>query len=157
MGGFVRDTTTRDVLHLWNRRFRNDGSLQEMVEIQKEFEVFSSKHSLRQTFRLLHIVPSEVDERRGWSVFLDRLRSYASDQKGVNGHDRIVKAYKQNLESRAPLPVYATTHRHADDKRLTVTHGRPIAYEDQDYIVISIPTKPRTKTGRAAAKKRSRR
>src|SRR5262245_49292932 len=99
MGGFVRDTTTRDVLHLWNRRFRNDGSLQEMVEIQKEFGVFSPKHSLRQAFQVLNIVPAEADERRGWFVFLDRLKSYASDQEGVNGHDRIVGAYKENLES----------------------------------------------------------
>ena len=156
MGGFVRDTTTKDVLHRWSNRFRNDGSLQEMVEIQKEFGVFSRKYTLRQAFRLLHIVPNEVDERRGWLVFLDRLRSYASDQDGVNGHDRIVKAFQENLEGRRPLPVYATTHRHADDKRVTVTRSHPIAHEDQEYVVISIPTKPvaAAKSAGAARKKR---
>lgn len=154
MGGFIRDTTTFDVLHVWSSRFRNDGSLQEMVEIQKEFRIFSKGYSLRQAFRLLHIVPDEIEERRGWLVFLDRLKSYASDQGGANGHDRIVKAHRENLASRTPLPIYATTHRHADDKKVTVTRGRPVAHEDQDYLVISIPTKP---VGRRSRRKRKKR
>jgi hypothetical protein len=143
MGGFVKDGTTGDVFHLWNSRLRNDGSLQEMVVIQKEFAVFSEKYSLKQALRILHIVPDDIAERRGWFTFLDYLKRYPSDQDGVTGHDRIVRALQENLEGDAPSPVYIATHRAADNDRVTVTGSqRPIVYEDQQYLVISIPTTP---------------
>jgi hypothetical protein len=75
-------------------------------------------------------------------AFLDGLRGYPSDRDGVNGHDRILQAYKENLESATPLPVHHTYHRSADDRRVLVTQGRPVIYEDQDYVVISLPTIP---------------
>ena len=64
----------------------------------------------------------------------------------MSGHDRIVKAYQENLESAAPLPVHTTTHRLADDRRILVTRGNPIIYETQEYLTISIPTKPAAKS-----------
>src|SRR5262245_57572822 len=111
MGGFIAHTTTRNVTHQLNERFSGGGPLGEMVEIQKEFKIFSNKYSLRQAFRLLHIVPANFEERRGWFLFLDRLKRYDSDQKGVSGHDRIVRAYQENLESKKPLPIFITDHR----------------------------------------------
>ncbi len=62
--------------------------------------------------------------------------------EGVNGHDRIVKAYQENLEGGRPLPVFITDHRDAEDKRVKVSQTRPIVLEEQEYIVISIPTSP---------------
>jgi hypothetical protein len=157
MGGFMAHATTHDVTHQLNNRFRSGAPLNEMTEIQKEFGIFSREHSLRQTFRLLHIVPADFEERRGWFVFLDRLKRYPSDIKGVSGHDRIVQAHQQNLESKKPLPVFTTDHRAADDARVTVTRGKPIVFEDQEYLIISIPTKPITKPARTARAKRARR
>ena len=151
MGGFVKDVTAGDVFHEWNRRFRMDGPLQEMVAIQKEFGVFSEKYSLQQAFRILNIAPHDLSERRGWFTFLDYLKRYPSDQDGVTGHDRIVRVIKDNLESDAPVPVYIATHRSADNNRVTVTpSNRPIAYEDQQYLVISIPTMPAPPPPRAS-------
>jgi hypothetical protein len=146
MGFFVSDNAATEVGYRWRSRFRNGGPLQEMVVIHKEFGLFSGKYSLKQALRILHIVPNDFDERRRWFVFLDKLKDYASDQEGVSGHDRIMKAYRENLESDAPVPVYTTTHRAADDKRVTVTRSRPILHEEQDYIVISIPTTPGSKS-----------
>ena len=110
--------------------------------IQKEFSVFSERYSLKQAFRILHIVPADFTERRFWFVFLEALKNYKSDQDGVNGHDRIREAHKGNLESPRPQPVYTTTHRLADDPRVKVSQGYPIIYETQEYLTISIPTKP---------------
>jgi hypothetical protein len=157
MGAFVKDTATADVLHQLRHRFRHDGPLQEMVATQKDLGVFSEKHSLKQIFRALHLVPADIAERADWFKYLDLLKRFRSDKEGVNGHDRIREAYKENLESRSPLPVHWSTHLAADDKRVTVTRGRPIPHENRDYLVVSVPTEPRTEDGaprkKAAARK----
>ena len=158
MGIAISDFSTADMLFQLNTRFGPGHPLKEMVVIQKEFKVFSSKYSLKQAFRVLHVVPVDFLERRRWLVFLDLLKKYASDQKGVSGHDRIRGAYQDNLESKKPLPVYTTTHLMSKDRRVRVTRGQPIIYEKQSYLVISIPTLPKEdgQAARAAKKKRSR-
>lgn len=150
MGVYITDTTTSEVLYQLNYRFSPGDPLREMVVIQKEFGVFSDKYSLKQAFRVLHIVPDDFKARRFWFKFLDALRNYTSDQGGLNGHDRVVRAYKENLESKTPLPVYTATHQVAANKRVTVTKGRPIIYETQEYLIISIPTIPADESERAA-------
>src|SRR4051794_21353422 len=115
MGGFVKDSTAGDVFHDWNSRFRDDIPLQEMVALHREFGLFSGKYTLRQALRVLNVVPREHGERKGWLTFLDYVRRYPSDQEKVNGHDRIMRTYKTNLESRSPVPVHVTTHRADDD------------------------------------------
>jgi len=142
MGDMILDSTTAHILYQLNTRFGAGDPLKEMVAIQKEFAVFSSKYSLQQAYRILHIVPKDFRQRRLWFRFLDTLKDYPSDRSGVSGHDRIVAAYRDNLESREPLPVHTTTHLAKDDERVTVKRGRPIVYEKQDYLVISIPTIP---------------
>jgi hypothetical protein len=142
MGAYITDTSTADVLFQLNNRFASGAALDEMVTIQQEFRVFSEGYTLKQAFRVLHIVPADFTERRFWFVFLEALKNYSSDVDGVSGHDRIVNAYKENLESDHPLPVHTTTHKLSDDKRIIVTRGQPIIYETQEYLIISIPTKP---------------
>jgi hypothetical protein len=162
MGEFVkRQQTTGEVLHNINRRFAPGEPLQEMVQIQKEFQVFSSKHSLQQSYRLLNVGPSDYTERPGVNRALERLKLVPSDVNGVNGHDRIVKARQENLESSQPLPMFNKTHKGTDDKRVIVTRGKPIPHEDQEYMIISIPTKQSksipTPVTRPAAPKRTTR
>jgi len=159
MGNLVKQQKTpNEVLHQLNSRFAPGEPLKEMAGIQKEFQVFSQKNSLQQAYRLLNIVPSDYDERQLYYRYLDRLKKVPSDQPGVNGHDRIVKARQENLESGSPLPMYTKTHRQADDKRVTVTRGKPIPHEDQEYMVIStpaVPSKPIATPGtRSAGSKR---
>jgi hypothetical protein len=158
MGIAISDFSTADMLFQLNSRFGPGYPLREMVAIQYDFKVFSSDYSLKQAFRILHIVPTDFQERRRWFVFLDLLKKYISDQKGVSGHDRIRSAYQDNLESKKPLPVYTTTHLMSKDRRVTVTRGQPIIYEKQAYLVISIPTLPKDEgqAARAAKKRRGR-
>ena len=156
MGIAISDFSTADILFQLNTRFGPGHPIKEMVAIQKDFKVFSSKYSLKQAFRVLHIVPADFLERRRWLVYLELLKKYESDQKGVSAHDRIRSAYQDNLESKTPLPVYTTTHLLSKDRRVKVTQGQPIIYETQSYLVISIPTlaKEKGQAARAAKKRR---
>jgi hypothetical protein len=141
MGSFVkRPQTTGEVVHNLNKRFAPGEPLQEMVQIQKEFQVFSSKYSLQQAYRLLNVGPEDYSERPGVNRALERLKLVPSDLDGVNGHDRIVKARQENLESSHPLPMFNKTHKGSEDKRVTVTRGKPLPHEDQEYMIISMPT-----------------
>jgi hypothetical protein len=143
MGGLVkRQSTPGEILHKVNTRFAPGEPLKEMVQIQKEFQVFSPKNSLQQACRVLGLGPTDHDERALYYKYLDRLKRVPSDLPGINGHDRIVKARQENLESSSPLPMYNKTHRAADDKRVTVSRGKPIPHENQEYLVVSIPTVP---------------
>jgi hypothetical protein len=142
MGVYITDTNTADVLFQLNNRFAPGPALEEMVTIQQEFRVFSEDYTLKQAFRALHIVPGDFTERRFWFVFLEALKNYISDVDGVSGHDRIINAYRENLESDHPLPVHTTTHKLSDDRRILVSRGQPIIYDAQEYLIISIPTKP---------------
>jgi hypothetical protein len=143
MGNLVKQQLTpHEILHKVNTRFAPGAPIQEMAQIQKEFQVFSPKNSLQQACRVLNLGPTDHGERALYFKYLDRLKRVPSDLPGVNGHDRIVKARQENLESSAPLPMYNKTHRAADDQRVTVTRGKPIPHEEQEYIVISIPSVP---------------
>jgi hypothetical protein len=153
MGDFVKDGTVADIQHQRNKRFRSGQPLQEMVQIHREFGLFSGKYSLRQATLILNIVPTDPDERSRVFIFLDKLKEYASDIDGMSGHDRILKAYRDNLESETPFPVHHAYHRYTDDRRVTVTRSRPIVYEDQEYLVISLPTRPATRPSSSEEKK----
>src|ERR1700679_1066346 len=96
MGMAIKDSTTLDILVQLNRRFEPEG-LTELVALQIEFQVFSAKHGLKSSFALLGIVPQDWSERRRWYRFLDLLKTYPSDLAGVSGHDRIIKAFVDDL------------------------------------------------------------
>src|SRR3954447_6683206 len=157
MGMAISDITTADVLYQLNNRFAPGDALKEMVAIQKEFEVFSERYSLSQTFRVLHIVPADFKERRLWFLFLDGLRQYKSNHNNDNGHDGIRNAYQQNLESDTPLPVFMTTHRAEQENMVVLINiGQPIIYETQDYLTISIPIIPVSLSERAERRRRAK-
>jgi hypothetical protein len=141
MGALIKDSTTLDILVQLNRRFDAE-ALQEMVMLQKEFGVFSSKHSLQQSFALLGIVPADWSERKRWYKFLEHLKTYPSDLSDVNGHDRVVKAFKDGLEAAEPIPLSIVCHSAEDDRRVTVTNGRPVVFSLDTHSMISIPTTP---------------
>src|SRR5260370_26298634 len=102
MGGYVMDDTVHEIQHQRNSRFRSGYRLQEMVQIHKQFGLYTGKYSLRQASQILNIVPSDPGERRRVFIFLDKLKEYASDIAGMSGHYRILKAYRDNLESATP-------------------------------------------------------
>ena len=144
MGRVIQDSSSQDVLYQLNKRFEPGEALEEMVVLQREFEIFSPSHSLSHSFALLNIGPAVPLERRRFYQFADvDLRSYASDLAEVDGHARIVRALQEDLASAMPLPVYFLCHLSRDDPRVVVTQGRPLIFSLQEYVVISIPTTPR--------------
>jgi hypothetical protein len=157
VGGAIKDSTTLDILVQLNKRFDVD-AIPEMVALQKEFKIFSAKHSLRQSFALLGIVPADQAERTRWYRFLDELLgTYKSDLANVNGHDRVVKAFKDDLAAAQPLPVFFRVHLASEDPRVTVTQGPAVIFSSVTYSIVSIPTIPASlarQQGAEAAKKR---
>src|ERR1700728_298085 len=73
VGEITRDDTVAEIQYQMNRRFAPGEPLQEMVAIQKEFGIFSDRYSLRQAYRLLHIVPRDFRERERYFKYLDLL------------------------------------------------------------------------------------
>lgn len=109
MGRMIQDDTTRDVLDLLNKRF-GPGGIMEMVELQKEFDIFSPNHPLEQSFRLIGIEPADRAERKRWYTFLGTLKDYPSDQPNVSGYKRVVQAFRQALTQGPYLPVLVSVH-----------------------------------------------
>ncbi|CAL79738.1 hypothetical protein BRADO6086 [Bradyrhizobium sp. ORS 278] len=87
-------------------------------------------------------MPQDWTERRRWYRFLEHLRTYPSDIAGVNGHDRVIRAFKDDLESEKPLPVSIVCHSAAQDPRVTVSNGRPVVFSLETHVIVSIPTTP---------------
>jgi hypothetical protein len=142
MGFVIQDSTTASVLDQLNKRFAPN-ELNEIAALQKAFKIFSPKHTLRQSFALLGIVPADAAERQRWYYFLDsQLPTYPSDLLDVNGHDRVVQALRDAFEATHPLPVNFRVHLKADDPRVTQVQGRAIIYSFVQYSIISIPTVP---------------
>jgi type III secretory pathway lipoprotein EscJ len=142
MGRMIHDSTTSDVLGQLNDRFGPD-ELAEMIALQNEFKIFSDKHTLRQSFALLGIVPADPLERKRWYRFLDeQLPTYPSDVTGVYGDARVVKAFRDALGGAHPLPVFFTVHLKSDDPRVTVAPGHPVVFSLVTYSVVSIPIVP---------------
>jgi hypothetical protein len=141
MGAFVKDHSVPGMHARMNSRFAPGDPLNEMVALQKEFQIFSLKHSLRKSFALLHIAPDFADEREGFSKYYDWLkRKSGSDIRGMNGHDRIITVIKNELESKKPLPIYFTSHL-ATPRNIKVLSSvkAPLHFSSQKYRTISLP------------------
>jgi hypothetical protein len=148
MGLVIMDSTTLDVLSKLNKRFGPD-DIVEMVDLQKEFRIFSSDHLLEDSFKLLGIVPCDRVERDRWLKFLGKLKDYESDLPDVNGYNRVILAFEQaltvtpHIPPRPALPVFVDVHAMEKDPRVTFTlEGLPLIFSVQPYRVLSIPTKP---------------
>lgn len=142
MGGFVKDSTALSILVQINARFGAGEPIIEMAALQKEFQIFSPKHSLQKSFALLNIAPPPGTERERWYNYLHKLRTYSSDKSGVNGHDRIVSAIQSNLDSAHPLPMRLVVHSASQSKAVKVGIETPVIFSKQKYVVISVPTAP---------------
>jgi hypothetical protein len=143
MGISVSDSATRDVIAQLNARFEAGDAITEMVALQDRFKIFSSQHGLYDSWLVLGIKASDPAERSRWRKWTEEtLRGYASDMEGVNGHDRLVKAFQENLESKTPLPMYYKHHMHADNPKVMVSRGQGPAFSTADHIVMSIPITP---------------
>lgn len=145
MGGLVSDSATRDVIAQINGRFEAGDAIAEVVALQDKFKIFSSEHGLYDSWLVLGIKASDPPERERWRKWTEvTLRSYASDMNGVNGHDRLVKAFQENLESKTPLPMYYVHHMHSDNPKVMVSRAKGPAFSTADHVVMSIPITPKS-------------
>jgi hypothetical protein len=154
----IQDDTTLDVLAKLNRRF-GPGGIKEMVELQKEFKIFSFDHTLEDSFRLLGIVPCDRVERDRWFKFLGKLKDYKSDVPKLTGYQRVIAAFEQALIPVLQIPVgvvnpplHVTVHPMKEDQRVTFAmQGHPLIFTTQSYRILSIPTKPASEAKHEAA------
>ena len=154
MGFAIGDDDTIDMLALLNKRF-GPGAIEEMTRLQEEFGIFSSSHSLEDSFELLGIMPCGFVERNRWFDFLGTLKDYPSDVPNMNGYKRVIAAFEKTLTlvKGGTPPLHVTTHRMKDDPRVTFSlEGLPLNFTTQSYRILSIPTKPATVAKQEAAK-----
>jgi hypothetical protein len=144
MGALVGDSATGDVIAQINARFEAGDAIREMGALQKEFNIFSPDHSLYDSWLLLNIKASDPRERKRWRDWAEDYmkKKVSSDLEGVNGHDRLVMAYQENLESKRPLPMFYKQHLAKEDPRVLVFKGQGPLYSVVEHIVTSIPIKP---------------
>jgi hypothetical protein len=143
MGISVSDSATRDVIAQINARFEAGEAIEEMVALQGEFKIFSPDHSLYQSWLLLNIKASDPAERSRWKHWTEvYLKTLSSDMAGVNGHDRLVKAYQDNLEGSKPLPMFYRHHLHNHNDQVVVSIDKGPLFSTADHVVTSIPIIP---------------
>ena len=119
MGGFVPDINVAGLFEQLNLRFGPNDAITEMLNLQREFDVFSKEHSLEYSFGLLNLAPgNHWGHRRGWYKYLNSLKQLPSDKDGQNGHDRVISALRDHLGKDQPIPVHFTSHDSNKDNRV---------------------------------------
>jgi len=152
MGAFMKehDIYVGSLQEKLNLRFApnlgagSNHGLQEMIALQKEFEIFKEGRKFETSMAVLNVTgsaSSEVKDR--FHRYLGSLRRAKSNVGRLNGDAAIVKAVVANLNAKKPLPVYFELHdltASADSNRVIITdRARPLFYMKQDYLVISLP------------------
>lgn len=141
MGGLVEDAYVAGMLGALNLRFAPGDGIKEMAALQKEFDIFSGKHSFRDVLRLLNIGPAENwSQRRGWYKYLESLDKMDSDKAGQKAGAKIVAALRKHLTSTAPAPVYFTAHSSGKNPNVVIKErDKPLVYSTVEYLTISLP------------------
>lgn len=122
----------------------NFGGVEEMVALQKEFEVFKEGRRFRSSIAVLNLTGAcNLETKNLFFDYLASLRGVKSNIAGQSGDAAIVKALVRNLAAKKPLPVYFALHDMNESKennRVIITDkARPLFYMNQDYLVISLP------------------
>jgi len=167
MGFFMKehDVYVDTMLDELNRRFapphgtkEQHGGIAEMVELQKEFQIFKEGRSFRTSASALHLGGSANHEvKNRFYRYLTNLRRQKSNVAGQNGDVAIISALIKNLAAAKPLPVYFDYHDmrgEGDSKGVRITpKGRPLFYLNVDYLWISLPMQPMDAASAKAAAK----
>ena len=133
------------------------GGIDEMVALQKEFKIFKKGRSFKTSCAVLNLGARNNEVKNRWQALLGNLAKHDSNVKGQNGDAAIVAAIMKNLASKAPLPVFFTSHDMRGAKENTevkiTAKSRPVHYLEQDYLSISLPMQPVSAAGKTGAKK----
>ena len=128
----------------------------EMVALQKEFKLFKKGRSFKMSCAALNLGARNNEVKNLWQNLLGNLYRHGSNKKGLDGDAAIVDALIKNLASKAPLPVFFTSHDMRGDKANTevkiIDKSQPIHYLEQDYLTISIPMQPISAVKKSATK-----
>lgn len=156
MGAFMLDDDIYigSLLEMLNLRFgryesgNTPDGINEIQAIQKEFRIFEEGRPLMHSLRALGVGGLwNPSMKNRWLDLLNWLDKVDSQTPSLKGGPAIVRELIKHLESEKPEPVYFKAHdsRKGDlIERVRITKGRPVFYMNQDYLVISIPMKPRT-------------
>ena len=134
------------------------GGIEEMAELQKEFQIFKAGRAFATSAAALHLGGGANHEAKNrFYTYLRHLRRVPSNVKGKTGDAAIVAALLKNLESKKPLPVYFGHHDMRGDGAakgvIIKDKARPLFYMDRDYLWISFPGQPVPAAANKASKK----
>ncbi|MEO6972807.1 MAG: hypothetical protein ABI135_05220 [Rhodoferax sp.] len=122
------------------------GGIQEMVVLQKEFKIFKKGRPFKASCAVLNLGARNNEVKNLWQSLLGDLYRHESNVKNQNGDAAIVNAIIKNLASKAPLPIFFTSHDMRGSKenmQVKITDkSQPIHYLEQDYLTISLPMQP---------------
>ncbi len=142
------DHLISSLLDLANLRFAPSKSgakdgIVEMVDLQKEFKIFSEAHSLAASFAVLGLGGFwNAGLKTKLYGYLDKDLAKCGSETDQAGNRRIVSVLMQNLELSQPSPVYFTIHESKNDPRVLVKKDKPLTYMSEDYLIISLPMTP---------------
>jgi hypothetical protein len=153
MGAFVSHRNVFRMAGDINARFAEGDPITEMTALQREFSIFSRAHDLKASASVLGLAPDGKEERESWFRFLDSLKTLASSEAKLNGHDLIRETLRHNLEGEAS-PVFFQYHDGDSEPRVLVTVSTPLAFSPTSYLVVSVPTWPEGVAMRRAVQSR---
>jgi hypothetical protein len=174
MGDLLKeqDIHIEGIAHQLNLRFAppagladHHGGIEELAELQKEFNIFKKGRRLSKSMAVLNIgANAGLPAKNRLYGYFDGLGKLGSNVGKLNGEDAVIDALLKNFAAKKPLPVYFKYHdmaAPAGDMRVLVTpKDRAVSYLHSDFLVLSFPTarqgvelnKPAKKDGAKAAK-----
>ncbi len=157
------DLYVATLLDLFNLRFgpsladdphaSNYGGVAEMAALQREFQIFREGRPFVESAKLLGLGGLANNPMKNWWFEqLAKLPHFESDRPDESGDRRIVKALITNLDQARPQPCLMRAHdgRAEGASRVLVSErSSPLFYvDDLDYLVISLPMRPRARARR---------
>ena len=126
----------------------------EIAALQREFEIFKPGRPFVKSAALLGLTGGDYGPpKERWVAYLEKLPRMSSDQKGVTGDERIVKALLDNFQRAAgPLPCLLQPHdgRKVKPGLVTASQERPLFYlESVEFLLIRLPMRPSDGPGEA--------
>jgi hypothetical protein len=112
------------------------GGIEEMAALQAQFQIFRADRPFSESAAVLGLGGfHSARAKNRWFTLLKNLPE--------NGDQKIADALVENFGKKPLLPCYMRAHHSNSDGRVTITEGRPLFYLEQDYLIFSLPMKPR--------------
>src|SRR5260370_21941810 len=95
-----------------NLRFAPGPPLDEMVDLQRKFRIFSHHHRLEDSISLLNVAGGGWELRARWRRLLSWITVLSSDQPGKTGGEAIIGTLEHKRESYNPRTLHFITDDH---------------------------------------------